>query len=180
MGVAMGLWCIVSTLAMEILVFLPLYLLGIPTSWLALQLASVCYKPSRIDPNVYVMAFRSHFLDAWLGNWEDGLCPDWWAVRGGKPFTWFLRNPVTNMRFWPAVSTRPHPTKIRWIGTDHQPKDGEPGFYICWQGLYSGIRWQGAKGGIWFGWKVIPSDRFGVTDYRAWGIGIACKRLKFK
>lgn len=178
-------WTIISTLIVELLIFTPLFLMGIPALGIALSLAPTDMQDSIWDPSFKRIAFKWKWLDAWLGNYEDGLCPPWWDLEcegsnWTKRMKWFLRNPVTNLRFCPIISTKPKPDSVGWIGDDYLAPDGVPGFFVCWQGLYGGIRWQNAKRGIWFGWKVIPTDRFGVHDYRLKGIGISCHYYRFR
>lgn len=179
------LWIIISTGVVELSTFIPLLLTGLPVMAIALLVIPTELTESLWDPSFRRIAFTWKWLDAWLGNFEDGLCPPWWDFEcvgsdWTKRMKWFLRNPVTNLRFCPFISTLPQPEKIHWIGDDHMAEDGIPCFFICWQGLYGGIRWQGTKYGIWFGWKVKPDDRFGVHDYRSKGIGIACQFIRFK
>jgi hypothetical protein len=179
-------WMLVTFLLVELLVFLPLFIMGLPLLVLGLFLVPTVMLPGKLDPKFERIAFPIKWLDAWVGNYEDGLCPPWWVlehlatVNFVMALLWFLRNPVCNLRFCPVASTKPSASKVRWIGADHQPKDGEPAFYVCWQGAYVGMRWQCKTLGMWLGWKVIPSDRNGVFDYRAWGIGTACQLLRFK
>lgn len=178
-------WMLMSVLFVELLIFMPLLILGTPVAAVTLLFAPIITVPSRIFPETPRLAFKWAWLDAWVGNWEDGLCPQWWDERctgsaWSKRIRWFIRNPVTNLRFMPIISTKPDPLGIQWIGIDHQPQDGEAGNYFCWQGVYSGFRWQGTKHGVWFGYKVTPSDRDGVPDYRRFGIGIASQFLSFR
>lgn len=180
-AVLMVLWGLVAFLAVEVLVFLPLYLAGLPAAWLASRYARTVRRPSRLYPERLVLCYESQLLDAWLGNWEDGLCPEWWASIGGTPFNWWLRNPVCNLRFAPILSTLPDPARVRYVGADHMPEPGEPGWFVCWQDGYVGMLWQCASWGLWIGWKVKPEDQLGVPpdSCRNWGIGVAAQLMRF-
>jgi len=177
----MTLWGLLTFLLVEVLVFLPLYLLGIPAAWLASRYAKTVIRPSVVYPRNRVAYYVNPILDWWLGNWEDGICPEWWASLDGTPFTWFLRNPVTNLRFARILGTRPDPARIRYVGSSRMPEEGRAGWFICWQGPYVGMLWQNTQWGVWLGWKVKPEDRLGVHAdcYRYYGVGIAAQLMRF-
>lgn len=179
--VALFVWMVISFLVVEVFVFLPLYIVGVLAFKVAMQFADITISESRINKGQDILVFRNWALNEWLGNHEDGLNPEWWAKLGGTPFTWFLRNPVCNMRFWPIISTRPNAEKTWFIGSlDRVPdNDAETGWFFCGRGPYCGALYQGKRLGCWFGWKVNPLDRrigrLGgpSLDYRFYGIGIA-------
>ena len=174
-------------LFVEVCIFLPPYLLGILAFPIAYHFAALKIEPSFINKGEYVIAFRNRVLNEWLGNREDGLLPGWWQKeRAGTAYGWFLRNPVSNMRFWPHISTLPSP-ETKWIGTlAGVPGNGETGWFIAWHGVYAGWLWQTKKFGVWLGWKVTPPDRFIGTpfppakDYRYYGLGTACMIWRVK
>ena len=163
----------------EILVFLPLFLLGLVVVPLALRLAPTVQVPSRLWP-VTITTFRSKVLDELWGNHEDGILAGWWAAKGGSAWTWFLRNPISNMRFWPVISTRPVPARVRYIGSPTIPPDGTPCCFLAWQGPFVGFRWQSDTRGLWIGWAVNPSDSQGMpNDWRAFGYSTVLQILRF-
>ncbi len=175
-----ALWGIIFFLLVEVIVFLPLYLVGLVAFPLAFHFASRKLVESRINSGEYIVAFQNPILNEWLGNHEDGLTPTWWQkARNGTAYGWFLRNPVCNMRFWPIVSTLPEPDKVGWVGSlDFVPSDPiDTGWFFCWQGWYSGFYYQNKSWGCWVGWKTSPRDRrYGklggpAKDYRFWGLG---------
>lgn len=168
-------------LFVEIFIFLPLYLVGMVVFPIAYHFAALKIEPSFINKGQYVLAFRNRVLNEWLGNREDGLLPGWWQKeRNGSAYGWFLRNPVSNMRFWPYVSTLPS-KDTKWVGTlDYVPQDATRGWFFAWHGPYSGLFWQGKRFGLWLGWKVVPADRNGCNDYRKYGLGIATMLWRVK
>ena len=172
-------WGLASWLAVELLVFLPLFILGLILMPALLRFAPIVQVESRVNAGAQIEAFRWVWAQTLFGNWEDGLLPLWWSQQGGTRYGWFVRNPVCNLRFWPIVSTLPSPS-VRWVGNVAAvPADGTPGWFLAWQGPYVGFRWQCGTWGVWLGWKVNPADRNGCTDYRRAGIGTACQVMRF-
>ena len=172
-------WIIVSWALFELL-WLVLFIPGAILFPLAYRFAPTEQKPSMFGTGP-ILGFRWKWLDLWLGNYEDGLAPELWAKESnGTAYGWFLRNPVTNLRFIPFLSTTPDPSRVRWIGNDWvwETRDSVRHGFVCWQGPYGGFRIQGAKYGVWLGFKVRPRDASGVADYRTWGISMACQFLK--
>jgi hypothetical protein len=171
----MALWGLAFFLVVEVSIFLPLYIAGLPVAYFASRWADFKMVPSRFDPTRQILVYTNPFLDGWVGNYEDGLAFGYFT-----PFKWFLRNPVTNMRFWPIVSTKPS-TDTHWVGSVNEvPNDGVPGGFIAWSGPYVGFRWQSLKYGVWIGWKINPRDALvPCGDYRRWGIGTATQVMKF-
>lgn len=161
-------------LAVEIFIFLPLYIIGLPVAWLAQRFAKTRTEPSRLYPDRTIVVYDNHLLNEWLGNHEDGIKPVfvWWP-KEKTAFQWFVRNPVCNMRFWPIVSTKPCPSKVRYLGIGEDIHAGTPGWFLCWQGPYAGFLYYATKWGIWIGFKIRPEDRNGLPpeNYRNWGIG---------
>lgn len=122
---------------------------------------------------------------AW-SNEEDGIyageefpdAPFWFRILYWTAF----RNPVNNLRYVPWISCSVKPDKIKYIGTFDLPQiklydTKVPQWFFCWQGLYSCFYWQFYIGKqlyrIWVGWKLYPTDIFGVTEYRKHGAGFA-------
>lgn len=165
-------WAIVSTLVVEIVAFMPLYLLGLLVVPLASRYAPRTQRPSRIDPARMIETWANPVLDELWGNHEDGIRFETWDV-----WAWYLRNPVCNMRFWPVVSTLPGPG-TRFVGS---PEIAPGCRFVAWRGPYAGFRWEGKRWGVWFGFKVNPRDSRFVpdNDYRRWGLGTACQLLRF-
>ncbi len=168
-------WGLVSWLVVEVLIFLPLYIIGLPLAWWAQDGGRVIEVPSRLYPERTVRAYANPVLNWWIGNYEDGIEPE-----GYTPFRWFVRNPVCNLRFTPIISTLPS-TATRWVGSvDAIPPDGAPGWFIAASGPYVGFRWQCRTWGVWLGWKLNPADARGTpNDYRKFGIGTACQIMRF-
>ena len=176
----MLVWGSIAFVVVESLVFLPLYILGLPLAWAASRWAQRDTGFSVVTPSRAIITYKNKLLDWWVGNREDGIWPEYARELGLSVFGWFIRNPVTNLRFTPVISTLPRPEKIRYVGSSSMPEDGVPVWFICWQDPYVGVLWQNESWGIWYGWKVKPEDRNGVPGYRRCGIGIACQLMRFK
>lgn len=164
--------------AVEVIVFMPLYAIGLVAFPIAWRLAS---RVIRNDARIVIddkrrLAFKSRVLDAWLGNYEDGLLPEWWKnEHNGTAYGWFRRNPVTNLRFIYPFGVLPNPSKVGWAGTK-EDNDNKPGWFMAWQGLHTGFQWCSKTWKIWMGWKVLPLDRYGIpSNYRRFGIGLAAQ-----
>lgn len=173
-------WGLISWAAVQLIVFAPIFLLGLVLVPALLRWAPIKAVPSRLNQGQQIDAYAWAWADELYGNHEDGLCPTWWLARGGTRWTWFLRNPVSNMRFWPLISTRPDPARVQFIGSPTIPPDGTPCLFLAWQGPFVGFRWQGTKSGVWLGWAVNPSDRLGMpNDWRAFGFSVVLQILNF-
>lgn len=116
-----------------------------------------------------------------------------------------IRNPVNNLRIVPGLSCQIDPAKVGFYGSFTQVTNppaaipdtfGVPDFwsamtrhydtkrphwFFCWCGAYSCWYWQFTLNDslrrVWIGWKIYPTDIFGVTQYRKLGAGFA---LQFK
>lgn len=114
-----------------------------------------------------------------------------------------LRNPVNNLRFVKWLSCNIEYDCVRFIGTygDVLSREeainmigiGRQGstidaydsktkhWFFAWHGLYSCWYWQfvlfGKLRRLWIGWKVYPTDIYGVTEYRKYGAGF-CTQFK--
>lgn len=138
---------------------------------------------------------------AWLwNNQEDGVdglrggdrAQAWWLTMTSdftplrRVFKWSaFRNPVDSLRFIPLLNPKIDPARVRSVGMDREPQDGESGWYFAWQGLYSCIRWEFELSGVfvlaiaiflkswrdgdpvfmrfWLGWKIKPTDAGGLA-----------------
>lgn len=177
----MALWGLAAFLVVEICTFVPLYLVGIPAAWLASRYARSVPVPSRIYPDRLITAYANPIMNWWVGNYEDGI-----SVFGYSVVGWYLRNPVTNLRFVPVISTLPSPN-THWVGTLNEvPADGVLGWFLAWSGPYVGFLWQWktpvfSVTGIWIGWKINPRDAFYIPadDYRRSGLGTAFQIMRF-
>ena len=98
-----------------------------------------------------------------------------------------LRNPVDNLKIVPYICCQIDPTKVQWVGslidsdgrTTFSASDEAlikqydtkiPQWFFAWQGFYTNFYWQfNFNGGLWLfwiGWKILPSDIYGVAKYR--------------
>lgn len=168
-------------LAVELFVFLPLFLLGLVVLPFLYWFASFDLDEKGL------LHFENPLLEELFGNFEDGINPPWWAAKHPdkdapySSYLWFIRNPVTNMRRWPIVSTLPKKS-VKWFGNvDEIPQEGFPGWFIAWQGPYVGFFYQTTTYRIWLGWKISPRDSWThpPRDYRYDGIGLAVQWIRF-
>lgn len=131
-------------------------------------------------------------------NLEDGLCPPEYELKYPnvwprvRMLMWYLRNPVSGLRWTSYLSLLIKPANIKYVGSYGQaPADRHryelklPCWLYIWQGPYSGLWTQfympfsgGSLWRFWIGWKIYASDidatQFG---YRAYGAGFA---MQFK
>jgi hypothetical protein len=190
------------TLALRILLSMPFWLLrialllvlailGIPVIWV-LASYDMCWpiRSSRFDR--VVLQFAPFF---WLwNNDEDGVdglrggdpAQQWWA---DKTSTWSLRkhifvwsafrNPVDSLRWVPLLNPKLDPSRVQFIGMDHEPAKGENGWYYAWLSgtPYSCIRFERYGFRLFLGWKIHPEDRNGLRpdDVRAIRCDFACQ-----
>ena len=169
-------WMVLSFLLVEVLVWLPLMLSGLVVMPLALRWAETYDAPSRLWPDKVARYFRNPILQELYGNWEDGLCPQWWKDVQGTPWTWFLRNNISNMRYWPVISTRAN-LATRYIGDD----EIRPGAcFVAWSGGFVGFRFEKWGWGIWAGMAVNPRDahRIDPLDWRSFGYSTVAQIFK--
>lgn len=180
-------WGITSWLLVELLVFTPIFLVGLVLMLPLLLAAPITLAESRVNAGQTIAVFEWSWAQTIWGNWEDGLAPAWWiATMPTAPmwwirYQWYLRNPDCNMRFWPLVSTLPSPD-VEWCGPlTEVPASGVPGWFVAWQMPYVGFYWACSTWGIWAGWKLNPRDAQpnAPTDYRYFGLGTACQLLRF-
>lgn len=161
--VSIPTWLIVG------LIHLLLILIGLPLiAWQS--------RSTTVDERKF-FHFRARWM--WLyDNREDGIdgsrggdtAQKWWTDRTAadslrmRIFKWSaLRNPVNNLRYVPVLSPLFRSTQIGYIGTGDEPPDGQSGWAYTWQGFYSGIYIKTTTRWFWLGWKLRPSDRFGIS-----------------
>ena len=166
-------WMLITWAAVELLVWLPLFVLGLAAVPLMLRAGLITERESWLNQGQQVIAFRWSWADELWGNHEDGLCPAWWAQKGGTAWTWYLRNSISNMRFWPVLSTRANRNTHFRGSTEIAPGCR----FVAWTGPYVGLRWEGARWGIWLGWAVNPRDASEVltSDWRAHGYSVVAQ-----
>jgi len=175
---ALRIVCVsLPTWAIRLAVFLPLAVIGIP---LVYVLAHAGWCEPRLSKRFErtTLQWRTPWLLGLWSNEEDGIDglrggdpnQDWWAEKTKnlspqmRIWKWAaLRNPVDNLRFVPILNPRIEPSKVHFVGLDHEPAEGEGGWYFAWQGLYSCIRYETKQFRIWLGWKIKPEDRLGLA-----------------
>ena len=189
-----------SWLLFEIL-HIPLILIG----WVLIPIAAVCKAWRRAESERdgrQISVWSWPFMWLW-SNDEDGVIAGeqykdfkndilqaiYWTA---------LRNPVNNLRFVKYVSVKIDPTIVGFRGTFGKndieigwavPPDFKeqvmkydtkvPHWFFAWQGFYTNWYWQfmfrGKLKRFWIGWKIYPTDIFGLapTSYRKNGAGFA-------
>ena len=179
---------IVLWLAVELLVFLPLYLLGALVVPVLAAMHAWTLRPSKKYRDRLVYAWQGGWLTWIWGNEEDGVQgAEWYRIAHAKwshsrlARNWFFRNPVNNLRYLPLVTVPLDARKIKYRGncqhTQDIHKDGWS-WFVCWQGVYANVfaaRW--VRGKLFYfraGWKTEPKDTAGIPadDYRAGRGGI--------
>jgi hypothetical protein len=168
-------------LRLALLLFLAL--LGLPIIFV-LAWQGWCWPTPSIRGDQMVLQFP---LAVWIYcNYEDGVdglrggdpAQDWWAQKtsGWSPvrriFVWSaLRNPVDSLRWVPLLNPKLDPARVRFVGMDHEPDNGESGWYFAWLSgtPYSCIRIERWGFRFWLGTKLHPEDRNGLQlgDVRA-------------
>jgi hypothetical protein len=179
------------TWALEGAISTLLYIIGLLVIPFAAEYTAVAASP--LWPGRNILAFRSRAIQAIWGNSEDGIDglrggsedQAWWAAQTAgysdahRIFAWSaLRNPVGNLRFISPFGFLIDPKRVAFVGNTLDPDAdyaSQPGtyWYFAWCGLYSGL-WVIYRG--WnarLGWKILPRDTQGVTDYRLKGCGTA-------
>ena len=178
-------WLLVTWLLFEVCIFLPLLLLSFPTLALALCFAPTESVTGKMDSHLQITQFKNRFLDAWLGNYEDGICPPWWAERQvGKSiwwqrWTWFVRNPLCNLRYAPILGAPAVASRVRWVGME-EAVEGVPGYFVAWIGGHVGTICLTDHWKLWIGWKIKPEHRFGHFEYLSHGIGVTAQLRRFE
>lgn len=142
--------------------------------------------------------FNWRFMFLW-DNYEDGIAAgeQYWKApnRFIQIVYWScLRNPVNNLRIVPFLSVKINPDNVKFIGKvdglrwnlTEEDKDQHkvliqmfdtkvPQWYYARDGLYSTFYIQfnalGHLRRFWIGWKIYPTDVYGVTPYRKHGAG---------
>lgn len=179
----------ITWLGFIILIRTPLILLG----YLTVPFALLC-RAHRIEKSKYndkfIHVFTWPIMLPWQ-NQEDGFYNtnyfDYGFTLSSLMWT-CVRNPVNGLRETPYLSCKIDPKRVKFRGTfgDSDQKylnqlavkqydTKVPHWFFAWQGLYSCIYWQfnlfGELRRLWIGWKVYPTDIYGVTPYRRYGAG---------
>ncbi len=149
--------------------------------------------------------FKDNFMWLW-DNYEDGIANDtyWKAPNMFLQIVYWscLRNPVNNLRIVKFLSCHIKPEKVKFVGSfGHTPsvlmKDNPviadsiyqydtkiPQWFFAWQDFYSTFYWQfrffKKLYRFWIGWKIYPTDIYGVTEYRKFGAGFTLQFKKVK
>lgn len=194
------MWRLIYSIPIWALMFvigIPLYILG----WVFVPIAAFAkeYSPGKsFRDGREIQLFNWPWMLPFL-NLEDGILEG----RQYKNFKsdalqiiyWScVRNPVHGINFVPLLSVIPDPKRVRFIGSFGDcagplvtlPEElinmydtKIPQWFFAWQGLYSNWYWQFKIGDglwrVWFGFKLYPTDRLGVspTSYRQKGAGCA-------
>lgn len=173
------------TLALRILLSVPFWLvrlavllifaiIGLPL--IAWQRGNLEAALSRRFPNRMLLRFHARWMLPYQNDEDgaDGLrggdpAQQWWADKTAgwssrkRVFVWSaLRNPVDSLRWMPLLNPKLDPSRVRFIGLDHEPAKGDNGWYFAWQGFYSCIRVERWGYRFWLGWKLKPNDVRGV------------------
>jgi hypothetical protein len=171
-------------LLIELFVWLPLFLLGLPIV-VALSIANAWnFGLSKNPQHSTILEWPSW---AWIwGNDDDGIIPIGEPINAISAIKWYIRNPVENLRYT-AFGLRPRPKLIKTAGNCRVDPDADYANVKvrAWRWC---MTWQGIKGGIWIqgpifgmrlnirlGWKLIPADAVSISplDGRLNGCGIA-------
>lgn len=179
--------------ALFTIVAVPFVVLGLVVIPISLLRKDIEFRQSKYFLKL-ITAWGSRLMWLW-GNEEDGLDKN--GELKDRIFYWTaLRNPVNNHRFVKYVGCRINPDRVRFIGSYGSvtrflgftpSKESEfylginrydtktPQWFLAWQGIYSNFYLQFAINRklyrAWVGWKIFPTDIFGVTPYRKYGAG---------
>lgn len=195
------IWAIPSWLIFEFCIDIPLMILGWPLIFLAL----IC-NAYEYNENQKIWHFTWPFMWIW-DNYEDGVYAGrnyWNAPNMFLQIFWWsaIRNSTNNMRLVPWLNVMIDPKRVGFAGSfgdsDEMPKivteysvvqaieirkydTPVPQWFFAWQGFYTTWYWQfnllGSLRRFWIGWKIYPTDIWGVTEYRKNGAGFA---IQFK
>lgn len=172
---------------LRIAIFLPLAIVGVPLVYVLSRLHWCEQRPSpKFDRTV--LQWRTPWLFSLWSNAEDGVDglrgddpnQSWWQEKTAafspqkRIFIWAaIRNPVDGLRWVRALNPILRPELVRSIGMDHEPAEGEGGWYYAWLAgtPYSCIRYETKHFRFWLGTKVKPEDAKGLqpNDGRALG-----------
>jgi hypothetical protein len=170
---------------------IPFFILG----WILIPLAAACKAyETRISPvtGKTGVHWTWKIMFPW-GNEEDGILAGQIYRDFKNDFLqivyWTaLRNPTNNLRYVPHISCKINPKKVGFIGSFGSSSfhyhetllkydTKVPQWFFAWQGLYSNFYVQfnlrGKLRRFWIGWKIFPTDIYGVTEYRKHGAGFA-------
>lgn len=177
------------------LAFLALRTLLILVGWIVVPISAAlgAYEKYQGADGVGTPRDQYRFTWRWMWLWdnqEDGIANDTY-VKFDSMFMRIVywscfRNPVNNLRYVPLLSCKIDPSDVYFIGSkdlalSYDKKPAEVEWFYAWHGVYSNIWVQFEMfGGIWrfwLGWKIFPSDMYGVSTYRKDGAGFA---IQFK
>jgi len=175
---------VVWWLVVELCIFLPLFVVGAVVVPLLAAAHAWTLRPSSRYRDRLVYVWRGGALTWLWGNEEDGVTgAEWYRIAHAKwsharlARNWYFRNPVNNLRYAPWITCKLDASKIRFKGTADSAA-GEPGWFLCWQGIYANFYYARRIGKKLFyfriGWKTEPKDARGIAadDYRAGHAGI--------
>lgn len=166
------------------LIQLPLILLG----WILIPPMAyfkVYYTRKSWCYDYDILAWKWNWFNWVYGNEEDSILNGEQYSAQDSDFKQIVywsanRNPVNNLRIVPYLTCIVDPIRVKYIGNldDVLLYDTKiPQWFFCWQGLYSDFYWQfnfrGHLYRAWIGWKLYPTDIYGVTEYRKYGTGFA-------
>lgn len=185
------IYAIPSWILFEILIDIPLMIIGL----IVIPIAAGCKAyEGHIEKDLIIYHFTWKFMWLW-DNYEDGIANN--SYSNYKSMFWrivswsAIRNSTNNLRLVPWLSVQIDPKKvcffgsfINWNDTKYSYSEEKdlinkydtkiPQWFFCWQGFYSCFYWQfGNLRRFWIGWKIYPTDIYGVTEYRKNGAGFA-------
>jgi hypothetical protein len=130
-----------------------------------------------------------HWLPRWMKPWdnyEHGIA----GFAGYKPkasLMWRIicwsafRNTVNGLRHMFGISVDPE--RIGYVGNSRNPEvdalgtNGKTYWAFTWQGFLAGFKLARAQDHkmteIWIGWKFLPVDADGISDWRTNAVGFA-------
>ena len=171
-------------LLVELFVWLPLFLLGLPIV-VALSIANAWNLGTSKNPQNGSLLVWPKWAWVW-GNDDDGVIPAGTPATAWNAIKWYLRNPVENLRYT-AIGLRPKPQLICTRGNCRVDPDADYAnvHMKAWRWC---LTWQGCRAGLWvqgpifglklnlrLGWKLIPPDAVSISpmDGRLNGCGTA-------
>jgi hypothetical protein len=169
------------------IIFLFVYLSLVMLGWLLVPIAAAFGSYNQTDLGSNKWHFNWPFMWLW-DNDEDGIANDSY-YKAPNMFLQILywsawRNPVNNLRYVPYLSCKINPARVWFTGSllnIYSYDTPIPQWFIAWQGIYGCWYWQFRPlehlYRLWIGWKIYPTDIYGVTEYRKRGAGFA---IQFK
>lgn len=178
LAVSAPLW-----LGFYFLIDLPLFVLGLPLTYILSKTESWHTRDSQFYPSRPIPVWNQRW--AWLwGNEEDGVIgAQFWKDRNPTwsdsklAFRWSgIRNNVNNLRYVPGLSLRVNPSKIKFLDYGK--------FTLTTHGFYSNLSYTGLKTWWQIGWKVhkedasLPGTELPKTDMRYPGCGFGLRLIR--